>query len=69
MADSRGDDPGSLRTVYGWSPDPIDCERCGDPTTRWWREDRLLCPSCKEWSGPSTGASSHCSSARRDPVE
>ncbi|WP_162993998.1 DUF7573 domain-containing protein [Halalkalicoccus subterraneus] len=39
-----------LRPTYGWTPDTIACERCGDPTDRWWREeDRLVCPDCKPW--------------------
>lgn len=48
MADTTGTEP--LRPTYGWSPDPVACGRCGEPTRRRWREDdRLVCPACKSW--------------------
>ncbi|WP_148258249.1 DUF7573 domain-containing protein [Halalkalicoccus jeotgali] len=44
-----------LGSVYGWSPEGVVCECCGEPTDRWWRDEGVVCPACKVWSDPADG--------------
>ncbi|MEM4780474.1 MAG: hypothetical protein QXG03_02770 [Halalkalicoccus sp.] len=50
-------DPEALCPIYGWSSEPVDCERCGEATIRWWRDDGRVCPACVDWTRtvPSVG--------------
>ena len=35
-----------------WTADGADCDRCGEPISRRWRDgDALVCADCKDWSG------------------
>lgn len=41
----------SAPITYRWAVDPVPCVDCGEETGRLWGDgDRLVCPSCKEWS-------------------
>ena len=49
----RADD-GTNETVTAtatWTAGGADCDRCGEPHSRRWRDgDALVCADCKDWS-------------------